>query len=80
MQHHYSANIVETISYSPPTPIVQLHAEDKDEKNRLRYHIVNGDEEGTFRCEKVQGFHKEVGLRKLLRVRVFFFFVQTRFI
>lgn len=44
--HLYLANIVETIPYSPGSPIVQLHAEDADEKPRLRYYIVNGNDEG----------------------------------
>lgn len=47
-EHQYSANIVETVPYSPPSPILQLHAEDKDEKTRLRYHIVNGNDEEAF--------------------------------
>lgn len=45
-QHQYSANIVETIPYAPASAIVQLQAEDKDETSRLRYHIVNGNDEG----------------------------------
>lgn len=46
MQRQYLATIVETIPYSPASPIVQLHAEDKDETSRLKYSIVNGNDEG----------------------------------
>lgn len=56
LQHQYSANIVETIPYKPPAPIVQLHAEDKDEKTRLRYSIVNGNDEGIVQNEAISLF------------------------
>ncbi|XP_065199853.1 cadherin-87A [Planococcus citri] len=54
-EHQYSANIVETIPYAPASPIVRLHAEDKDETSRLRYHIVNGNDEEAFYMESNTG-------------------------
>lgn len=47
-QHNYVASIVESILLSPPSPIVQLRAQDKDLTSQLRYRIVSGNDGGKF--------------------------------
>lgn len=46
-QHEYIVNIVESIPLSPPAPILQLRAEDKDSSSELEYSIVSGNTEGN---------------------------------
>ena len=46
-QHEYKINIVESIPLSPPAPILQLRAEDKDSTGQLEYSIVSGNTEGN---------------------------------
>ena len=47
-QHHYSASIVETIPLSPPAPIVQVRAQDKDYTSELKYTILSGNVGGEL--------------------------------
>lgn len=45
--HFYAASIEETISVSPPGPIVQFTAQDLDETSQLKYSILSGNTGGT---------------------------------
>ncbi|XP_014253016.1 cadherin-87A [Cimex lectularius] len=54
-QHELSANIAETIPISPPAPIVQLKATDKDESPNLTYSIVSGNIGDVFMLDPING-------------------------
>ncbi|XP_066907242.1 cadherin-87A [Halyomorpha halys] len=54
-QHEYKINIVESIPLSPPAPILQLRAEDKDSSSRLEYSIVSGNTEDVFMLDSNTG-------------------------
>lgn len=54
-QHHYSASIVETIPLSPPAPIVQVQAQDKDYTSELQYSILSGNIEDVFSLDAITG-------------------------
>lgn len=45
--HFYAASIEETISVSPPGPIVQFTGQDLDETSQLKYSILSGNTGGT---------------------------------
>lgn len=46
--HFYTASIEETISFSPPGPIVQFRAQDRDETSKLKYSILSGNVGGKL--------------------------------
>lgn len=46
--HTYTASIEETVSLSPPGPIVQLRAQDLDATSKLTYSIESGNIGGKY--------------------------------
>ncbi|RZF35066.1 hypothetical protein LSTR_LSTR009658 [Laodelphax striatellus] len=54
-QRNYVANIVENIPLSPPSPIVQLRAQDKDQTSQLKYRIISGNVGDVFKLDPVTG-------------------------
>nr|UZM07820.1 cadherin 1 [Geocoris pallidipennis] len=66
-QHDYKVNIVESIPLSPPAPILQLRAEDKDSTSQLRYSIVSGNVEDVFMLDQLTGImYPRVSLKNQL--------------
>jgi len=53
--HLYKASIEETVSLSPPGPIVQLRAQDNDETSQLKYSILSGNIGDVFSLDPVTG-------------------------